>query len=460
MDETTEIAYTSISPAYVPHWTRVNALRELVQNALDSHEEFKCDYSICYEDGAAVIRDYGPGLQKKHFVMGLSEKSENSIGQFGEGLKLAMLFYARSGSRFELRTGNIIVKPVVASHPSFNTDVLALMIQNHQAPIQGVEIKAQCEEEELDEAKKQFLAMHHQMRVLDTYMGEYVKGQIMMPGGYFFVHNQLIFKRPSLFSYNLLDKSIINRDRSSADECLLRINVKELIAHTTSEEVAREVVKAVFLNQQDIYELQLQWYEDNRVWSESIWLSAIKSVLGEKICLSISTLADPVAEYIGYRVVKPRDGWRNLFASLIPSSVNIASMRGAFHNQVAPYTLPQDKLSKFMLAMKATNKLIKKFKESPICHMFDDIDGLNTSNTKIYKELYKGTEKAQALYDPKTKEILLSISVLDLELPEVCGVIAHELTHKITRASPDCSYDFINGMEKLLGFTLSMTVRR
>ena len=78
-----------ISSNYVSAWTVQDATRELLQNAMDS-EEWRVE-----ADGSLVNKGT---LRPEHFLLGCSEKaSSDAIGQFGEGLKLALLVLARNG---------------------------------------------------------------------------------------------------------------------------------------------------------------------------------------------------------------------------------------------------------------------------------------------------------------------------------------------------------------------------
>lgn len=78
-----------ISVNYVKAWTVKDAVRELLQNAMDSGE-----WRV---EGGSTLVNKGT-LKPEHFLLGCSEKaSSDAIGQFGEGLKLALLVLARNG---------------------------------------------------------------------------------------------------------------------------------------------------------------------------------------------------------------------------------------------------------------------------------------------------------------------------------------------------------------------------
>lgn len=82
-----------ITQSYMSHWDNKKALRELIQNAIDSGE-----YMV--DDGNAdlvIIRNrlIKPITVDELTLFGDSNKSSEHIGRFGEGFKLAMLVFAR-----------------------------------------------------------------------------------------------------------------------------------------------------------------------------------------------------------------------------------------------------------------------------------------------------------------------------------------------------------------------------
>lgn len=81
-----------ISPNYVKSWGVKEAIRELIQNAMDSDK----DFTITQEDGTICIQNHG-AFSLNALLLGNSEKADGAIGCHGEGMKLAMLILAREG---------------------------------------------------------------------------------------------------------------------------------------------------------------------------------------------------------------------------------------------------------------------------------------------------------------------------------------------------------------------------
>ena len=89
-----------ISPNYVHNWGVQEAVRELLQNAIDAD---KCGYKkdVLYnkESNLLTIVSTGVTLPVSSLVLGCSTKDENEslIGKYGEGYKLALVVLLRKG---------------------------------------------------------------------------------------------------------------------------------------------------------------------------------------------------------------------------------------------------------------------------------------------------------------------------------------------------------------------------
>jgi hypothetical protein len=88
---------------YVNHWGPWEVVREVATNALDVDPNFSLGLN---GDGALVVKSQGGDLAIRHLLFGVSEKtSESAIGEFGEGLKLALLVLTRMGLQAHIYSG-------------------------------------------------------------------------------------------------------------------------------------------------------------------------------------------------------------------------------------------------------------------------------------------------------------------------------------------------------------------
>lgn len=96
----------SIQRDYQPSWGPVHALRELFANALDAQARGLGAANVRFENNKILITSEGVKLTRAHLLLGTSENrgSSDAIGQFGEGLKLALLVLARDAERYGLST--------------------------------------------------------------------------------------------------------------------------------------------------------------------------------------------------------------------------------------------------------------------------------------------------------------------------------------------------------------------
>jgi len=123
---------TGISPNYVKNWDVIKGIREIIQNYLDTKNEFRCKGYIYYKDGTAMVKDFGPGLELRHLALGISEKSQGAIGKYGEGLKLALLVMAREFRKIEVWSKGMIICPAIEYSDLYGTEVMVFNIQPMQ----------------------------------------------------------------------------------------------------------------------------------------------------------------------------------------------------------------------------------------------------------------------------------------------------------------------------------------
>lgn len=94
----------TISTKYVPDWTYVEAVRELLQNAIDNEavDENNKYESVYKEDEETLsISNKSSKLTLDTLLLGVSTKrnDDRTIGQHGEGYKIAFMVLAREGKK-------------------------------------------------------------------------------------------------------------------------------------------------------------------------------------------------------------------------------------------------------------------------------------------------------------------------------------------------------------------------
>lgn len=107
-DETAINSYElTLTPNYVSDWNFNDALRELIQNGtdqevLDPDNEFQIDYS--QKEKVLRLKNRKSVLKINTLLLGRSSKANNedTVGQFGEGYKIAALVLNRLGKTFTI----------------------------------------------------------------------------------------------------------------------------------------------------------------------------------------------------------------------------------------------------------------------------------------------------------------------------------------------------------------------
>jgi len=128
----------SMTTNYVKHWGLWEALRELLQNALDAkskgHFMEVYDYNVHGVTPALRINNGGPALSRSMLLLGQTTKQgdDTQIGQFGEGFKLALLVLCRLGHAVKIYTGSELWVPALRYSEEFDSEVLTIDISDRE----------------------------------------------------------------------------------------------------------------------------------------------------------------------------------------------------------------------------------------------------------------------------------------------------------------------------------------
>lgn len=99
-----------ITASYVSEWKLAHAVREVIANALDAETEHGAKFVTKYDKAKQrlIVRNEGIKVDPKALYFGESSKrgDERFVGQYGEGLKLAMLVFARMGLDVLIKNGD------------------------------------------------------------------------------------------------------------------------------------------------------------------------------------------------------------------------------------------------------------------------------------------------------------------------------------------------------------------
>lgn len=116
-----ESIYLTLTSDYVADWGVWEAVREIAQNCLDLNGTID-------NKNTGIITFTNEGtLPKETLLLGATTKKNDasSIGQYGEGYKLACLVLCRMGYKVRIRTNSETWYPSLAPHPQLGTECLS-----------------------------------------------------------------------------------------------------------------------------------------------------------------------------------------------------------------------------------------------------------------------------------------------------------------------------------------------
>ena len=215
----------SLSRHYVSDWGLVEAVREILQNAIDNG-----DYEITMQSHGLTITNHNTTIPSSTLVLGNSSKRDDkeAVGQYGEGYKLALLVLLRNGYQVIVENGGAIWTPDFVYSDSFGCEVLSISSEISTSGNKDLSfIISGLSQYELNELKNTFLDLQMEasgsdLDTLSTKYGEIIKnpefaGKMYVNGLPIYTDND--FK----FGYNFKPEFVtLDRDRKSINRAELR----------------------------------------------------------------------------------------------------------------------------------------------------------------------------------------------------------------------------------------------
>lgn len=278
-----------LSPGYVKSWGGKELLRELFANALDTGADYHIEFVPTPEYGRnmgiATVEDQAEGFPRAFLMMGGGEeKTNDQIGQFKEGLKIAMLVAARKKRMFSLETTGFAVDSVALESGQLGSG-LAIYLDNSKIRSRGTRVRVQVTQGEFNKAVQLFggiKAEGHTIRVApiaDPSQAAVWKDKGKMQK--VFINGLEVQSTHCMFSYNLVGDGVKlhqNRDRTVVNWWEIKSKAVALLMATADEALIRKVFEFIFSKDDkshgDIMELHRV---DQAV--ESVWKRVALDVL-------------------------------------------------------------------------------------------------------------------------------------------------------------------------------------
>lgn len=427
---TTKCFDTSISVMHAKNWSVAEAAREVLQNWIDVRNQYGVGGSVVWhEDGWATVKDSGPGMQFKHLAFGMNDKAEGSIGQFGEGLKSALIVLVRNGRGVEIRTNKVVIRPRIMMSENFQTETLHFEIEDMPARLisrwVGTSIRFQCNKAELDAGRSYF----SYFKIHDQTGFDWVeKNKISSPAGSVYVKGSAVGKiNNALFSYHLSGQGadeLANRDRNAVDMTVLAPWVNKIILNTRSAKVMTAVLKAIVEGTGE-FETTLPF---GSVWhSSKLWKRCWTKLYG-KALLHSDNNSDNQAIYRGYQVL-----FVNGSGKFLLSYIGVETTAEKFAPRIRQHS-SRPKIGKQGVRslpkadqqnLTWVKKMVKKYYADPgkvvvVDNVAAAVDGADGSS-------FAGC------YDPDHNRILVQTSGLS-DRKNLLHTVLHETVHKVSGA--------------------------
>lgn len=261
----------SLTENYVSDWTFNDAIRELIQNGtdqeiLDSENEFSLEY---FEYSKRLLmKNSKSKLKINTLLLGSSTKSKNedTVGQFGEGYKIAALVLNRLGKTFTIYNNE--EKEVWTSRfknsEKWKEKILSFYISQRETEDAGLCIEVgNVSWGEYNNLADVWIGMcDFDYEKVETQYGEILTDEEF--AGQVFVNGLFVDCNSDLqYGYNFKPKYIkLERDRKTCDSW----NVEDITSKMIAEgmvsggipiEIVRQMVES---NKDDVYHLEFNTY--------------------------------------------------------------------------------------------------------------------------------------------------------------------------------------------------------
>lgn len=261
----------TLTPNYVSDWTFNDAIRELIQNGTDQEVLDKENhFSIEYDSKRQVLQlKNGKSVLKINtLLLGRSSKAGNddTVGQFGEGYKIAALVLNRLGKTFTVLNNekNEVWESRFKNSEKWLEKILAFYISKRETEDTGLCIEVgNVSSDEYYGLSDVWIGMcDFDYEKVETQYGEILTDEEF--AGQVFVNGLFIDCNSDLqYGYNFKPKYInLERDRKTCDTW----NVEDITSKMIAEgmvsggipiEIVRQMVES---NKDDVYHLEFNTY--------------------------------------------------------------------------------------------------------------------------------------------------------------------------------------------------------
>jgi len=397
-----------ISIGYRPNWGDWEAVREIVQNAIDTSTRV----TVKYKDGCLIIKDKGDGFILKNLIIGESSKNGiDSIGKFGEGMKFAILSLLRDGRSIKIYTNNIILNTRLVD--TFDVKTLCIDYSFTNIVLKGTKVVIEGIE---NDYSSRFLSYNLTKNMVERILPD--------KPGELFIKGIFVKAIESEFGYNL-NMERENPITGDVDHYEIRDRIAKIICSNKDRKYASYILKiASNTEYHDSIERECNIWMTLR--HPNIWRDEVKNLFGNKVCLQTDIDVSRSAKYSGFTIINSSIQYAHYF----------------FKNDVEVIKNKVSNKKNLRISIKDLSDYqfsnVKKMK------MFiNDIIGVNVKDFRII-EFDDDNILGEAKHG---KFVSISRKVIN-DWEKFLGVVMHEMVHYIYGYA-DLSEEFQNAFESL-----------
>jgi len=301
-----------VSTRYRDRWSDWEAVREIMQNAFDSHAEIDFNYDL--KSKTLVIRDYGPGFELHHLLIGETTKDgERSIGKFGEGLKFGLLVLARMERKVTIQSNDLIIKARLAK--MFDHQVLVIDWKRTEDHVSGTEVTIKG------------IPRSYRERFLSFDWKENFANQVLIDKpGQLFVKGIYVKDIDAVAGYNLnIERE--NPISGDVDSWQVQYHIASLIEQTNDPAYISTLLLEIINDPKgEKLEFVAGATKDWDGMNKDLWTSIASDLLGPKFCLSTDGELYQEMKREGYRVITTDAHFPRGF---MKTDINVVRSRGS-----------------------------------------------------------------------------------------------------------------------------------
>lgn len=270
---TEDVYELTLTPDYVSDWDFKDAMRELIQNGIDQEElDAGKSFSMSYDKEKKIIRLINSGrtmLKRNTLLLGKTSKANNddTVGQFGEGYKIAALVLNREGKAFTIYNNEKkeVWKSRFKNSEKWREKILAFYISRQETSESGLCIEVgNVSEKEYCGLEGVWLGMSDYDKI-DTQYGEIITEKEFL--GNIYVGGLRIGCNSELkYGYNFKPQYIqLERDRKTCESWNVQENTWKMITEAMVEGNMpdEEVESLISESADDIRHIEYNTYTQN-----------------------------------------------------------------------------------------------------------------------------------------------------------------------------------------------------